>query len=420
MRILLMGGSLRSGNLGVNALTRGTIELLMSNFSKLDISVLKISNMHSADICVERGNKTIQVQEETCNGKKLVLLMALMVLNKYILGSLFTRFFMHAKLVNLIGKVDYVLDLSEGDSFSDIYGIKRFIIHSVNKYLVLLIKTPLIFLPQTIGPFENRWTKIIASYILAKARHIYVRDELSFNVCCKLLNIKQDKLSLMPDMAFFMKSSCKSKVKPMLPKIKLAHEMVVGFNISGLLWNGGYTPNNMFALQVDYKDVVIEVAEMILNEWSKVRLLFVPHVFAADTAIVEDDRVACRQVQQALNKKYAGRVFCVETAYKENKMKAIIGQCDFFIGSRMHSCIGAIAMNVPTVPIAYSRKFLGVWKMFGIDMWVADLRQQSIEEILAMIFKAINDRHILKQQLEIRLKRVSNERQPIITMLQNK
>ena len=48
-------------------------------------------------------------------------------------------------------------------------------------------------------------------------------------------------------------------------------------------------------------------------------------------------------------------------------MKYLIGQCDFFVGSRMHSCIAAVSQCVPAVSIAYSDKFIGVMATLGLS-----------------------------------------------------
>ena len=47
--------------------------------------------------------------------------------------------------------------------------------------------------------------------------------------------------------------------------------------------------------------------------------------------------------------------------------KAVIGQCDFFIGSRMHACIAALSQGVPCVGVAYSMKFAGVFDTVGME-----------------------------------------------------
>ena len=48
-------------------------------------------------------------------------------------------------------KFDVFAAISGGDSFSDIYGIRRFLYVSLPQVLVLLMGKPLVLLPQTLG-----------------------------------------------------------------------------------------------------------------------------------------------------------------------------------------------------------------------------------------------------------------------------
>lgn len=39
----------------------------------------------------------------------------------------------------------------------------------------------------------------------------------------------------------------------------------IGINVSGLLWNGGYTGHNEFGLKCDYKEYTIELIKELLS-----------------------------------------------------------------------------------------------------------------------------------------------------------
>ena len=55
------------------------------------------------------------------------------------------------------------------------------------------------------------------------------------------------------------------------------------------------------------------------------------------------------------------------------KAKSFIADCDLFIGARMHATIAAISTGVPVIPIAYSRKFTGLFKTLDYP-FVVDLK----------------------------------------------
>jgi colanic acid/amylovoran biosynthesis protein len=72
---------------------------------------------------------------------------------------------------------------------------------------------------------------------------------------------------------------------------------------------------------------------------------------------------------------------------------------DFFCGSRMHACIAAFSSGVPVVPIAYSRKFAGLFGSLGYTI-ITDCRTQTETQVLEAVVEAFQRRNELKIQLE--------------------
>ena len=136
------------------------------------------------------------------------------------------------------------------------------------------------------------------------------------------------------------------------------------------MYYGGYTRANMFGLKLDYRTFVKCLVEQLLSDKSN-RILLVPHTFAAGGR-VESDPAACRELKQGLPPSLRDRVHLVTQEYDQHQIKGVIGMCDFFIGSRMHACIAALSQGIPTVGVAYSRKFAGVFEMVGAEDWVID------------------------------------------------
>jgi polysaccharide pyruvyl transferase WcaK-like protein len=85
--------------------------------------------------------------------------------------------------------------------------------------------------------------------------------------------------------------------------------------------------------------------------------------------------------------------------FDHREMKYVIGQCDFFLGSRMHACIGAISQAIPTVGLAYSGKFIGVFAAAGVGETVVDLRKYDTLEVLAHVETTFLKRREIAEQL---------------------
>jgi polysaccharide pyruvyl transferase WcaK-like protein len=297
-------------------------------------------------------------------------------------------------------ETDIVADITGGDSFSDIYGFRRFFFGFLCKWLVIFLGKKLILLPQTYGPFKKRITKMMAKHILNHASLVYSRDQAGIEHVNAMLNNQQkEKVRFAPDVAFVLDPRRPDNHEiNSLEKIKSSSETLVGLNISGLLFNRGYDRNNMFGLKVDYRNLIYEIINLLTCE-EKAVILLVPHVFPPPGFEVESDSSVCSQVYMNLKEKSGSRVFLMPGRYNHNEIKYVIGMCDFFVGSRMHTCIAALSQGIATVGLAYTKKFRGVFETVGAEQCVVDMCNFDIRQALATISDAFEKRSVITQQL---------------------
>lgn len=285
------------------------------------------------------------------------------------------------RLYRAVRSCDFVLDISAGDSFADIYGTRRFAYNIVAKLVVLAARRPLILSPQTIGPFERRWTRFAAALVMHQARAVVTRDRLSTEYAARL---RLPKVIEATDVAF--------RLPYEVPPARLAGKVRVGLNISGLLFNGGYTRSNMFALKADYP----ALARGLIGHFARLpdcEVHLIGHVNSERFETEDDYRVA-----QLLAAEFPGTVVAPRFT-SPSQAKSYIAGFDFFAGSRMHACIAAFSSGVPVVPIAYSRKFAGLFGSLGYGL-VADCKTQTADEIVVSVAAAFADRAALTAQVE--------------------
>jgi polysaccharide pyruvyl transferase WcaK-like protein len=295
---------------------------------------------------------------------------------------------------------DIIVSMAGGDSFSDIYGMGRFLYVSLPQLLALILGKKLVLLPQTIGPFKRATAKTIAKFIQQRAVVIYSRDQEGLSETNALLgpNAADGKVRFCYDVGFVV-----DPVKPGVMDLdgllerRNGDSPVVGLNVSGLLFMGGYTQNNMFGLKVDYRTLVYEVIGNLIDK-KGATVLLVPHVFGTKEH-TESDSAVCGMLYAELKKKYQNRLFMARGNYDQGEIKYIIGLCDLFIGSRMHACIAALSQNIPAVAVAYSRKFIGVLKTINAEACVADPRELESRDILTIIDRVYDQRAAIKRQL---------------------
>jgi colanic acid/amylovoran biosynthesis protein len=239
-------------------------------------------------------------------------------------------------------------------------------------------------LPQTIGPFGHPISKRVARFFLRHAERVYTRDFRCLDEVAGLLAGAPNPAKFCHDVGFVLDPVEPARLDgvdwPARPDPKMP---LVGVNVSGLLYRGGYTHNNMFGLCADYEALIHKLIGLLIDKKSAAVLL-VPHVFGSG-ADAESDLAACQQIWQKLKDKFGEKLGIVRRPFDQSELKYIIGSCDFFVGSRMHACIAALSQAVPAVSVAYSDKFVGVMETIGLEYAVADARHLNENEVLAVV-----------------------------------
>lgn len=285
-------------------------------------------------------------------------------------------------LYSVLRGCDAVLDISAGDSFTDIYGPKRFGTMLAAKRLTLLAGRPLMLAPQTIGPFEKPWTRRLALSVMRRADVLATRDDLSTEF------LRTEGY----DGPVIAASDVALRLPWTRPERTGGGRVKVGLNVSGLLFNGGYSGENMFGLRESYADMIRTlVARLTARE--DIELHLVGHVIS-DRIEVEDDYRVC----QRLGAEFPAAI--VAPRFRDPVVaKSYISGMDFFSGARMHACIAAFSTGVPVLPMAYSRKFAGLFGALGYDV-MADCRKDSAETILAAFDDALARRDEIAARMQ--------------------
>jgi len=409
MRIGILGAALETQNLGVSALSGGAIQCILSAYPQASLFFLDYGKESTVRM-VPTGGRQIAVALVNMRFSKkfwlsnniAVLIVASMLLKlipfAWVRGWVVRR----NRCLREIDAGELFASVAGGDSFSDIYGVGRFLYSALPQILVLLLGKKLVLLPQTYGPFRRASTRAVARWIVSRAHRAWSRDDCSLTLLMdgsKAAAIRSEQGTFCYDMAFGIDSARPASLSIEGLSLKMRRDpMMVGVNISGLLFQGGYTGKNEFGLRVNYRDLIRAVIDgLLLAEGTTV--LLVPHVFGLNIG-TESDVVACEEVFAELRNRYPGRIGIVRGCYDPHEIRFIIGLCGFFVGSRMHACIAAVSQNIPAVAIAYSDKFIGVMERVGIGALVADARKLSQVQILAVIDDSFCQREFMTRELQ--------------------
>jgi polysaccharide pyruvyl transferase WcaK-like protein len=392
-RISFFGGGLGSGNLGVSALTISLLGQLRAE-GVGDIGIFDHSDGAGSIELPWAGSAWTARRFGARWSRRyyrLDTMATVSVLAKA--GGLFSG------AARWLAQSDAVLDISGGDSVTDMYGQWRYGYVMASKRLALALRKPLILPPQTYGPFRTVEARREAEQCVRGAAMAWARDDRSFVVLRGLLGDCFDPARHMcgVDVAFLLPQRDGSGLVPRLDP----SEPRIGLNVSGLIWNRPDHARERYGLRADYRRAVVTLVERLAQAGAG-RVVLVPHV-CTSPGHFESDRDACVGVLDGLKPATRERVIVAEDTADPCEVKGLIASCAWFCGTRMHSTIAGLSCGVPTATIAYSDKALGVFDTCGQGEHVHDPRRQDTEALVEGVMKSFEGRRRAAESLRAQL-----------------
>ncbi|MCB1363265.1 MAG: polysaccharide pyruvyl transferase family protein, partial [Rhodobacteraceae bacterium] len=154
LKVALIGHDLRNDNLGVGALSVAQADILrkIARRHDLDLRILFLEGGGPRDQCISGPDISERVVRPLRRP---------------------WQFF------SVIRSSDLVIDISGGDSFTDIYGRRRMFQVFLQKFLTHAAGRPLVMAPQTIGPFTGRAGRFLAARTINRCAVVATRDDRS-------------------------------------------------------------------------------------------------------------------------------------------------------------------------------------------------------------------------------------------------
>lgn len=393
LNIIISNAPMQNGN-------RGCVALSISSMYIID-EILSKKNIHYTFYLPQSGHTEYKEYEVNIAGKIL----------KYTAIPDISETTIKSKVKNLIKykeycctkeiyeKADYIFDIGQGDSFADIYGKSRFDWIFSQYKLGRKYNKPYCILPQTIGPFDNPQIREQAIKGIKWAKCVMVRDKQSADFVKKI--IPSCKVSEVIDVAFFL---------PYKKKTFDSSFIHVGINVSALLWYGGYTRNNQFGLKCEYQELIREIIKYFLS-MDSVKVHLIPHVVGEERGIENDYAVSYDLYEEFNNPNLILAPLFLDPVIA----KGYIAGMDFFMGARMHSTIAAFSSGVPVLPMAYSRKFNGLFCNTLKYPYIADMKNEDNKSIMNLIKEKFQYRDNLKKLIAVRQDTIIKERKDILS-----
>lgn len=363
VNIGLLGAVINNGNMGCIALTYSLLKLLEGiSKEKGIVFYYYIFEGRSDDKRIQSASQQLSIDKERLISVPVFYLYK----NKTVIHYPLKAF----RVMKNIEKCELFIDMTSGDSFTDIYGDVRFNSTTRIKEIVEKKGKKLILGPQTYGPFNKSSNRDRARKAIENASCVIARDELSAEY---LSTFTDKKVSVTTDLAFMLPYD--------KPESKADDTVRIGVNISSLLVKNKTEDTVVnFKLKTDYDLFIKKLLESLCSD-NRYEIHIIPHV-SKDAG--------------AQFSKYCPDAIIVDEFSSPIDAKNYIAGMDIFIGARMHATIGAFSSGVATIPTAYSRKFKGLYESLGYK-YVVDLAEKDTDEAVKLTLKYVENYKELKK-----------------------
>lgn len=386
-------------NKGNRALVESTIETIKTFVPATEFNLMGPDKVNHNGFQIKKQVGGLSIR------KPHYTIMSLLYLFKCGCINILKRFNVHIPISKNSRLFDYydsdIVVNSGGDHLSGEYGIGT-LGSFINISYAILLGKPVVLYGDSLGYFKNSVLNSIAKFIFNRTKLILVREELSKKYLDNN-NITMPKIYVTADPAFLLNAVPQSRVFEILSKdgINEVQKPLIGINPSGLI--SRFMESEPQKAEEEITNIMAKVIDNLIENL-KATIIMIPHVYTPN----DDDRIAINRIFHKVKNK--SKVKTIKNEYTPQELKGIIGQCDLFIGARMHATIAATSMLVPTVGIAYSHKMYGIiGEMLGQEKYVLDIKELNYEDLISTINDAWENREKIKKELEAKIPMVKEK-----------
>ena len=313
----------------------------------------------------------------------------------YVMNKHFNKkcdFLLNTEILKNYFNSDVIINTG-GDNLTEDYGSP--FTYFANILMPILLNKPVVLYAESIDNFKRWWNKIIVNFIFNRVSLITVREKIS-EKNLMIMNITQPQIFITADSAFLLEASNRKNIEKIFLKehISKTENPLIGISVSKIISSYGQGTNKQEKYE-NYKKIIVDTINYLTRNLNAT-VFFIPHVIGKGN----DDRdVSTDIVNSFPNNK---NVISINNEYTPEELKGIIGQCDLFIGARMHACIASTSMFVPTIAIAYSHKTHGIiGEMLNYEKYVIDIKELTYELLVSKVEDAWKNKEIIRNELKI-------------------
>ena len=238
-----------------------------------------------------------------------------------------------------------------GYLFSGSRKLNASLIHCVAiTWIALATRKRVVMMPQSIGPLKGRFDRWIVRKTLARVHPIVAREQTTFAEVTELLH--PTDMRLCPDVALYGWSA------PVAVAPRPTGRRRVGIVVMDWTWARG-------------------AGQRGLDRYCRELATLCTDLTGADVDVVllggstlpelgQDDMVVAREIATLANVETGKTPALVEVSDPES-FRSLLPTLDLVVGTRLHSCLLALAGGVPAIGLGYQPKTRGTYELLGIQ-----------------------------------------------------
>ena len=230
---------------------------------------------------------------------------------------------------------------------------------------------PVVFAPQSFGPFPGRAQRLLVGRALRRAPLVLAREDVSVGLLLEC-GVPAGHIRRAVDSGFAFAPEVSSDWRARLG-VDRVQPLV------------GVTARRWLAPQAQerYERALAQTIDAV--QATGARVVLIPQV--STDYLGDDDRIVERRIEGYCTSAPLRIDECVD--YRD--LKGVYGECSLLIGTRFHSVIFSLTSGVPCVAIEYEHKTRGIMADLGLGDWVVPIAEVTHERLWRLTEPLLSD-----------------------------
>ncbi len=267
-----------------------------------------------------------------------------------------------------------------------------FLQHLLHLELARAYAKPVIFFPQSFGPFANPPASRMCRSILRAPNvlKVFVRENISRTLLLDLLGADGgEKIAICPDLVFLLEPG---EGRPPPGFISALRHPVLALTLRDWHFPRAASGPGTHTAREKYLSSMLEIASSFLRRFGGT-VVVVPQVRGPD--LLEDDTIISREfVRRSGEMGGRDKVLLAPPSIlgSPSDLIDLISRADLVLATRFHSSVFALLAKIPVVTVGYHHKASGILEELGLERFLVDISEITPASVLPLLEQLMEDR----------------------------